>query len=390
MTVRRCLFWLHLTAGVFAGVVILIMSVTGVALMYEKQMLAWVDKDTRVAPAADSVRLPMETLLANVRDAKGATPSTITVRSDRTEPTTVALREQGTWYVNPYTAEFLGQPSTSARGVFRSIEDWHRWLATSDRSTGRAVTGASNLAFLFLVCSGLYIWLPRKWKWQNFRSVMLFRGGLSGKARDFNWHNAAGFWCCVPLFFVVLSGVVMSYPWASDMVYRAGGSEPPAQGKGKGGGRGGRPQQAEVDLTGLNQLLARAEQYAAETVPQWRTFPFQIPPGARGPASFTIDASNGGQPQKRGTLQLNRETAAIENWETYDRLDKGRQYRTWMRFMHTGEYYGLAGQTVAGIASAGGALLVWTGIALAIRRLRARIARSRSAEETASARAAVG
>lgn len=376
--------------GVLAGLVILIMSVTGVALMYEKQMLAWIDREHKVAPAADAVRLPMETLVTKVRDAKGTVPSTIIVRSDRAEPVTVTLGERGTWYVNPYTGEFLGQPSASARAVFRSIEDWHRWLATSDRTKGRALTGASNLAFLFLVCSGLYIWLPRKWKWQTVRSVMLFRGGLSGKARDFNWHNAAGFWCCVPLFFVVLSGVVMSYPWASDMVYRAAGNEPPAQGKGKGRDRGGRPHQAAVDLTGVDRLLERAEQHAAETVPQWRSISFQIPTGAQGPVSFTIDGSNGGQPQKRGTLQLNRKTSAVENWETYDRLDKGRQYRTWMRFIHTGEYYGLTGQTVAGIASAGGALLVWTGIALAIRRLRARIGRSRSAEETARARAAVG
>ena len=35
----------------------------------------------------------------------------------------------------------------------------------------------------------------------------------------------------------------------------------------------------------------------------------------------------------------------------------------------TGEFYGLTGQTIAGIASAGGAFLVYTGLALAIRRL---------------------
>ena len=81
--------------------------------------------------------------------------------------------------------------------------------------------------FLFLVMSGLYLWFPRKKTWASFRKILWFRGGLSGKARDFNWHNVAGFWCCVPLFFLVLSGVVMSYPWASNMVYRAAGSEPP-------------------------------------------------------------------------------------------------------------------------------------------------------------------
>ena len=43
-TFRSILFWMHLAAGAFAGVVVLIMSVTGVALTYEKQMIEWADR----------------------------------------------------------------------------------------------------------------------------------------------------------------------------------------------------------------------------------------------------------------------------------------------------------------------------------------------------------
>jgi hypothetical protein len=48
-----------------------------------------------------------------------------------------------------------------------------------------------------------------------------------------------------------------------------------------------------------------------------------------------------------------------------------------LRFAHTGEVAGIVGQTVAGLASAGGALLVWTGLALAWRRFRSWSARRR-------------
>ena len=43
---RKTIFWLHLITGVVAGVVILIMSVTGVLLMYQKQITAWADGAT--------------------------------------------------------------------------------------------------------------------------------------------------------------------------------------------------------------------------------------------------------------------------------------------------------------------------------------------------------
>ena len=34
---RSVVFWMHLIIGVVAGVVVLIMSITGIALTYEKQ-----------------------------------------------------------------------------------------------------------------------------------------------------------------------------------------------------------------------------------------------------------------------------------------------------------------------------------------------------------------
>ncbi len=49
-------------------------------------------------------------------------------------------------------------------------------------------------------------------------------------------------------------------------------------------------------------------------------------------------------------------------------MDPGMRARIWMRSVHTGEYYGVAGQTIAGIAFAAGVLLVWTGFALTYRR----------------------
>jgi len=44
MTLRRPLFWIHLTAGSVAGLVILVMSVTGVLLACRRQVLSWADR----------------------------------------------------------------------------------------------------------------------------------------------------------------------------------------------------------------------------------------------------------------------------------------------------------------------------------------------------------
>ena len=53
-TFRNAIFWAHLISGVVAGLVIFTMSITGVALTYEKQMAAWADGFEVQPPAADA------------------------------------------------------------------------------------------------------------------------------------------------------------------------------------------------------------------------------------------------------------------------------------------------------------------------------------------------
>ncbi len=89
----------------------------------------------------------------------------------------------------------------------------------------------------------------------------------------------------------------------------------------------------------------------------------------RRPVVFTIDRGEAGQPQKRATLTVDGSTGEVTRWEPFSSLTPGRRLRSILRFAHTGEVLGLAGQTIAGVVSAGGAVLVYTGISLAVRRL---------------------
>ena len=425
---RTVLFWMHLATGVVAGVVILVMCVTGVVLTYEKQMLEWVDGRARsVPPSADARPLPPETLLAAVVAAEpGAAPTGLTVRSDPSAPVTVTV-EGGRRLLNPYTGAILAEPSTGLRAFFRTMTDWHRVIAMqgTSRPTGKAITGAANLGFLFIVMSGIYLWVPRVWSRLQFTQVLWFRKGLPGKARDFNWHNVIGIWSAIPLAIVVAGAVPISYPWAGNLVYWIAGEEPPAppqrpagaaagapgrpggpgrQGRpGPGGapgaegggpgadGRGGRERAEareerprEVQVAGLDAAWAAAQ----GSVPEWRTTSVRLGGPAQAPFVITVDEGYGGQPQYRRTLSVDRASAAIVKAESFDDLGPGRRLRSWLRFAHTGEIYGLPGQTVAGLVSAGGAVLVYTGIALALRRFVAWLRRRSAADRVAKSREA--
>jgi uncharacterized iron-regulated membrane protein len=381
MTLRKVLFWMHLAAGCAGGLIILTMSITGALLMYERQILARVERGPfrKAPPSSDARRLPVEELLARVAEQRGGLPANaaVTLRADPAEPVEIAAL-----YVDPYTGQVLGQGNGNWRGFFQEVTAWHRWLGAKGegRATAKAITGACNLAFLLLILTGPFLWLPKQWGRRHLAPIVWFRGGLSGKGRDFSWHNVIGIWCAAPLSFVVLTALPMSYNWANNLIYRLTGSEAPSgggPGRGVPGGRSG----GRVELTGLNRLWDRAEAQQ----PGWRSIGMRLPEPAGRPVSFTIDTGDGGQPQKRSTLTLDRATGSVVRWETFADNGAGRRLRSWSRFVHTGEAYGIAGQTIAGVASAGGAMLVWTGIALSVRRFLAwRRRRVRDAERAES------
>jgi uncharacterized iron-regulated membrane protein len=384
MTIRKILFWLHLTAGSLAGIVIFIMSLTGVVLAWQRQIINLADRASLRPPApVQQARMSPENLLAKAVESGRAVPSTLTIRSDSREPVAAEFGRNSVIYLDPSTGAVLGAGSTAVRGFFRETENWHRWLAAGieSRAAARGVTGACNLLFLGLVLSGLYLWLPKQWSRQKLRLAMWFRRGVTGRARDWNWHNTIGIWCAIPLAVIVACGVVMSYPWANNLVFRMTGTEPPPPGARGGRGvaeRGGEVRAADVSFAriesaGIDAAWRRAESQVAG----WKSIALRVPANARAPLVFAIDSGNGGRPDLRAQLTLKRGSGDLIKWEPFSAGNAGRRLRSWIRFSHTGEAGGLPGQTIAAVASLGATFLTYTGISLALRRLRAAIGPAR-------------
>ncbi|MCM3903886.1 MAG: PepSY domain-containing protein [Pyrinomonadaceae bacterium] len=402
---RRIIFWCHVAAGVTAGIVILIMSVTGVVLALERQVIRFAEREmlTVAHPPKDARRLGVGTLLSKVSKSRpDARPTGITLQSDPTAAATVTLGRNGVLFVNPYTGDILGQGARRTRAFFRFNEDWHRWLGVGgeNRAVGRAITGACNTAFLILAITGVYLWWPKKWTWKKVRPVIFFQRELKDRARNFNWHNTAGFWSSSLLIIITASGMVLSYQWANNLLYRVMGSQPPAQqgqavrGPVAAGNEGtekqrpaaiqtggdpkkasretSRPEQQSVGIAeNLDQLWTRAEQQATG----WQSITLRLPMQPNAPVVFSIREGKAWLEAASSQLTLHPASAEVVKWEPFAASSPGRKARTWMRFLHTGEAGGVPGQTVAGLASLGGTLLVWTGLALVWRRFRAWVKR---------------
>ena len=80
-------------------------------------------------------------------------------------------------------ARWWAQASPLLEGFFEGVRGWHRWLGASGSGVrkGRAVTGAANVAFLFLLLTGPLLWLPRRLTRKNLVENLVFGEAFEGR-----------------------------------------------------------------------------------------------------------------------------------------------------------------------------------------------------------------
>lgn len=367
---RKVLFWAHLSCGVVAGFAILTMCITGVLLTYERQIEDWVAGTGYVPASEQQDRLSLEQIhdIAVARNPELA-EGVVVIDRNPGAPVLVRAGRRGGLQLNPFTGEEMQAAAPWVDAAFSNIIGFHRWFNASseNRRLPRLIIGISNLMFVFIIVSGIYLWLPKIWNGAVVRSRLLLnrKGYPTKKARDFSWHHVFGIWCAIPLFILAVTGSFFSFRWTGDLLFAAFGTdrsgsnlvmeaeEPPA------------PLVAGSNILTLDELLIAAERFS----PEWQQITLTIPQGDQSIASVMVDRGNGRRPQLRDNLSIDRVDGEIVNVAAFETLPINQRIRSVYRFLHTGEYLGVMGQSLAGLVSFFGAIMVWTGLALAYRRL---------------------
>jgi uncharacterized iron-regulated membrane protein len=373
-TCRKILFWTHLTVGCFAGLVIAVMAATGVVLAYERQINSWADAPTVSTTNPTTPPMRLDAIVAKLMSTGRGVPDQLVLHHDDPNRVDARYGREQVLFVNLQTGDVSGESSKRAHSFFSQIEQVHRFLGLGFKSTvGKGLTGAANLLFLFMLVTGLYLWLPKQWTASAMRVRLLVRRGVKGRAREWNLHNTVGIWTALPLLVIVLTATVESYPWANQLLYRIGGTST-APGGSQGGNRASAQHQSgqaagQFVNWGEETALDRAAVVAEQADTQWNTITIPIPKGGEKTLAVASDRSSGGRPDRVTRLIINRQTGTLVKKIGFADGDTGGKLRAWSRFLHTGEEFGIVGQTIAMLASLGAVFLVWTGFSMTWRRL---------------------
>jgi uncharacterized iron-regulated membrane protein len=220
---RRAAFQVHLWTGLGIGLYIVMLSLTGSALVYRNELDRYFatprprfEPDTPIVPA-DRIRALAE------RAYPDWTVTDISDRVSRRNPTISVTFARGgetqERLFNPYTGEDLGESYTKGEQFVLWLARLHDELLL-DRD-GRWWNGLGSGIFTLLVVTGGVVWWPGVTRWRRSLGVK-WRSGW----RRFNWdlHSALGFWLLLFMLMWGVSGWYLGIPdpltdfvdWISD------------------------------------------------------------------------------------------------------------------------------------------------------------------------------
>jgi uncharacterized iron-regulated membrane protein len=219
-TFRQLCFNLHRYIGIATLVVAVILGLTGAILAFELEINHWFARGViHVRPGVR--RLPMVTLLQNaLRNYPGYRPTSV-------RPGMQPNRSVGIWltpergkdldllvYVDPYTGVVLG-PCGAGCAFIDTVRELHTTLLL--RRPWSFVVGYATLLVLFNALSGVYLWWKRKLWRLNF--------GVGSWRLNYDIHNVVGLYIAPLMLISTLTGTVIAFPWANDLVLKVGHAE---------------------------------------------------------------------------------------------------------------------------------------------------------------------
>lgn len=205
---RKLIFQVHLWMGIGFGLYVLIISLSGSALLLESPFHDWFEP--RNIEPTDAIPLKGEALTARMKQVYAGYEVGWT--TEATEPDTatyVVLNKDGEYiphYFNQYTGEDVGLAYPWPIQAIDWVGDVHEQLLLG--RTGRKVNGVGGLLFLLMSLSGVLIWWRGRGRWVEGLQIK------RDSKRVFMWqlHSFIGFWSLFLMFAWGISGFQLGFP----------------------------------------------------------------------------------------------------------------------------------------------------------------------------------
>jgi uncharacterized iron-regulated membrane protein len=203
--------WLHLWLGLSSGIIVFIVSLTGVLFIFCDDIIDGLAYDSLYVQEVKEKKLTPEEILKCFKrqfpDRKAS--YFITYRDpQRTIKLASSTKErdlQFSW-IDPYTGKIL--TSGKAYDFFYLIAHIHSGhIPFGD--TGNLIVEISVWIFLIELITGLILWWPKKWNKSTRKQSFSIKWNATLKRLNYDLHNVPGFYNLLPALLITITGLII-------------------------------------------------------------------------------------------------------------------------------------------------------------------------------------
>lgn len=270
--VRKFLNDVHLWLGLTSGIIVFLICFSGTIYVYNTEIRELFQPELYFVKSSQGIsKLSSEKIIAKVQSEAGGTVISIKIPADPERSYVLSLRkkeeDKGSingqekpvqrgeepggkpaavaparavqYFVNPYTGVILGtsQDKTATAEFLSFLFSLHRWLLLDkieepligelpNRTLGSYINGTATILFTLGVITGIIIWIPKKAR--SWRNGLKVKWNANWKRVNHDLHNSLGFYSCILLFLMGITGPQWSFPWYREALRKALGTYQPA------------------------------------------------------------------------------------------------------------------------------------------------------------------
>lgn len=348
--IRKVFQKIHLYAGLTAGLVVIVVCLSGTIYVYNTEIREWADRERYVVKPG-SEQISLDQLKTQLEESLNGVVASVQVYAGEDRSHMFSIKQEGeerpvNYFVDPYTGDILAsnKEKTTAETWMGYMFSLHRWLlldqvkepildSMSNMELGRLINGIATMLFLLGVLTGIVIWFPQK--------ISAWKQGLKIKWSG-NWkrinhdlHNTLAFYSLIFLFIMSVTGPFWSFQWYKEGwqktwdTFQAPKSE----------------QKAEVEAPKLPAADFSLDEILSQTqaqLPYTGNVRISVPASAGEP--IAVSKSHTGFWARAGADQLSFDQASLELVETklFSDLSFRQQIGRSVKSLHTGEIFGQA------------------------------------------------
>lgn len=223
---RKFFYKIHLWLSIPFGLIISIICFSGATLVFEEEITKALNPHLyNSAPNGRTEFLSTAELeqCISKQISSELTLVSLEIPKNGDDIATAQFKESGKkkLFINPYTGEINGW--SVKYNFFSTMKKLHRWLidvppSKGEKTTGKVIVGISTIIMVFIIISGIIIWIPRT-TYKALKKRLKVSTNKGWRRFMYDSHVAIGIYVSIFLLVMALTGLTWSFQWYREIAY---------------------------------------------------------------------------------------------------------------------------------------------------------------------------